>query len=369
MFWCDIALGHSGASEINRAEESAYNGFLLEDESLFSTRSISDVSLQDIYGPKSAAAQSEEPTSPGQTNQQNQDVSTNLYHQSPTRANEAQFDGDDVPKGRSIAHSMYNNKNAYFISFDIETGGEYVGMQLSAQLCMIILTAEGTSTVKDKAESITFTPDVFDSYVNPNKVPGLWDEHAIAVHGIAPNQRRIMEADDMRTVWHNFMEWISRHVPAGEVATLVAWNGAACDMKWLWVLTQAPNLPYMMPPQLQFFINPYRVIEKYASCKINKKRSKLKSYQLGSVWIYLDKEHRNLNNFHNSRDDVIAQSAVLTHEDFIPFINRAKSVQTINDIFAAAQKNNWRKKMVPAASHISLQRSRRSLWITSAEQG
>jgi hypothetical protein len=41
---------------------------------------------------------------------------------------------------------------------------------------MIKLTAEGTSTVKDKAESITFAPDVFDSYVNPNKTPGLWDE-------------------------------------------------------------------------------------------------------------------------------------------------------------------------------------------------
>jgi hypothetical protein len=151
----------------------------------------------------------------------------------------------------------------------------------------------------------------------------------------------------MRMVWHNFTEWILRHVPAGEVATLVAWNGAACNMKWLWVLTQAPNLPYMMPPQLQFFIDPYRVIKKYALCKINKKRSKLESYQLGSVWTYLDKEHCNLNNAHNSRDDVIAQSAVLTHEDFIPFINWAKSVQTIDDIFTAAQKNNWRKKMEP----------------------
>jgi hypothetical protein len=71
---------------------------------------------------------------------------------------------------------------------------------------MIKLTSEGTSTVKDKAESITFAPDVFDSYVNPNKAPGLWDDCAIAVHGIAPNQRRITEADDMRTVWHNFTE-------------------------------------------------------------------------------------------------------------------------------------------------------------------
>jgi hypothetical protein len=98
VFWCDIALGRSGASEIDHAEESASDGFLSEDESLFSTWSISDVSLQDINGPKSADAQSEEPTSPGQTNQQNHDFSTNLHHQSPIRANEAQFDGDNVPK-------------------------------------------------------------------------------------------------------------------------------------------------------------------------------------------------------------------------------------------------------------------------------
>jgi hypothetical protein len=107
-------------------------------------------------------------------------------------------------------------------------------------------------------------------------------------------------------------------------------------MKWLWVLTQAPNSPHMMPQQLPFLLNPYRVIEKYASCKINKKSSKIKLHQLGSVWTYLDKEHHNSNNAHNSRDDVIAQSAVLTHEYFIPFINQAKSVQTIDNIFTTS---------------------------------
>jgi DNA polymerase III epsilon subunit-like protein len=137
---------------------------------------------------------------------------------------------------------------AYFISFDIETGGEYAGIvQLSAQLCIVKLTDNGSSTLKDKAESIIIAPEVFDSYVNPNKPHGLWDECAIAVHGIAPKQRRITEADDMRIVSHNFMERISRNLPAGELTTLVAWNGAACDMKWLWVLTQAPNSPHMTP--------------------------------------------------------------------------------------------------------------------------
>ncbi len=143
----------------------------------------------DIYGPNMDPSQSEEPTSPDQNNQENQDFSTNFNHQSPPRTHEAEFDGDEVPKGRSIAHSIYNNKLAYFIRIDIETGGEYVGIvQLSAQLCIVKQTANGSSTVKDKAESITIAPDVFDSYANPNKPPGLWDKRAIAVHGIAPNQ-------------------------------------------------------------------------------------------------------------------------------------------------------------------------------------
>jgi hypothetical protein len=266
VFLSEIALGSSGASEIDRADDSASDGFLSQDESLFSTQSVSDEVLRDIYGPNMDPAQSEEPSSPDRNNQENQDFSTNFNHQSPPRTHEAEFDGDEVPKGRSIAHSIYNNKLAYFISIDIETGGEYVGIvQLSAQLCIVKQTANGSSTVKDKAESITIAPDVFDSYVNPNKPPGLWDKRAIAVHGIAPNQRRITEADDMKIVWHNFTEWISRNVPADELTTLVAWNGAACVMKLLLVLTQAPNSPHMMPQQLQFFLDPYRMIEKYAS--------------------------------------------------------------------------------------------------------
>ncbi len=83
VFLSKIALGRSGASEINRAEDSASDGFLSEDESLFSTGSVSDEVLQDIYGANSDPAQSEEPTSPGQNNQENQDFSTNFNHQSP----------------------------------------------------------------------------------------------------------------------------------------------------------------------------------------------------------------------------------------------------------------------------------------------
>jgi len=105
VFLSEIALRSSGALKIDRAEESASDGFLYEDESLFSTRSVSDKVLRDIYGPNMDPAQSEEPTSPDQNTQKNQDFSTNFNHQSPPRTHEAEFDGERSQKGGPLVIS------------------------------------------------------------------------------------------------------------------------------------------------------------------------------------------------------------------------------------------------------------------------
>jgi hypothetical protein len=40
-----------------------------------------------------------------------------------------------IPKGRSIAHNIFNNQNAVFLSFDIETAGEIAGIvQIPAEI-------------------------------------------------------------------------------------------------------------------------------------------------------------------------------------------------------------------------------------------
>jgi hypothetical protein len=192
------------------------------------------------------------------------------------------FEGDNIPKGRSLGQPLYNNKQAYFISFDIETGGEYVGTVQSAQVNRMKLLALGISKSKNRAEFVV-DDDIFDSYVNPKVSPALWDDHLIAVHGICPHDERITGANDIRLVLHRFLQWILKHVPPREYANLVAWNGAACDLKWLWKLTQAPNSQLVMPPQFLYFIDPYRVIESFASCRFNKKHIKLETYDLGAV--------------------------------------------------------------------------------------
>ncbi len=37
-----------------------------------------------------------------------------------------------------------------------------------------------------------------------------------------------------------------------ETVVLVAWNGEACNLKWLWRLTQAPNSRYSLPANINF---------------------------------------------------------------------------------------------------------------------
>jgi hypothetical protein len=117
------------------------------------------------------------------------------------------------------------------------------------------------------------------------------------------------------------------------MVVLIAWNGETCDMKWLWRLTQAPNLRYSLPDIIKYFIDPYRVIEKYKTCPFNKAKSKIEAYELGVVQKYAN-NGSNLNGAHDSLVDVQAQTDILTHSSFVPFIDRASSIQPIDEIFS-----------------------------------
>lgn len=98
----------------------------------------------------------------------------------------------------------------------------------------------------------------------------------------------IVAADHMSEVWLRFTTWVVANMREDELACLVAWNGETCDLKWLWQLTQAPLSSYEMPAVVSYFMDPYRVIAKYEGCKINPKKSKIESLELGVVWSFLD---------------------------------------------------------------------------------
>ncbi len=249
--------------------------------------------------------------------------------------------------GRSIAHTIFNNQQSVFLSFDIETAGEIAGIvQISAEIVRFKINSAKKTVGSDYADNIERVADTFNSYVKPEVLLEYWDQTSISIHGILPDDERIKNAGNMGTVWPEFQRWFWSIVSPSETVVLVAWNGEACDLKWLWRLTQAPNARYSLPENIKFFIDPYRVIEKYKSCGFNKTKSKIEAYELGVVWKYAN-NGTNLSGAHDSLVDVKAQTDILVHGSFVPFIDRSSSIQPIDEIFSRTVQNEWHKELKP----------------------
>ena len=101
-----------------------------------------------------------------------------------------------------------------------------------------------------------------------------------------------------------------------------------------------------MPENIKFFIDPYRVIEKYTSCGFNKTKSKIEAYELGVIWKYAN-NGTNLSGAHDSLVDAKAQTDILVHGSFVPFIDRSSSIQPIDEFFSRTVQNEWRKELEP----------------------
>ena len=110
-----------------------------------------------------------------------------------------------------------------------------------------------------------------------------------------------------------------------EFIVLVAWNRETCDLKWLWKLTQMPISQLSLPNAFKYFIDPLRVIINYKGCKLYPSKSKLDSLELGCIWKHIN-DGQNLNGAHNSLVDVKAQSDVLIHPSFVPYIDQKASI-------------------------------------------
>ena len=246
--------------------------------------------------------------------------------------------------GRSIAHDPISEGNCVFLSFDIETSGGAGIVQMSAEAVRLQL-AQGTSAVKDIATRVSRVPSTFNKYVNPGK-DAVWDAIGTSVHGLHSTHPNIVEASDMATVWAQFCTWIDDILFPGEVIVVVAYNGETCDLKWLWTLTQAPDSPFDLPDSFEYFLDPYRVISKMKTCKLHQEKSKLDSLSLGVVWKYIN-DGKNLNGAHDSLVDVKAQTDILVHPFFVPFIDRSASIKLISEIFTKTQQNHMRKNMEP----------------------
>ncbi len=213
-----------------------------------------------------------------------------------------------IPVGKSIAHHHIIQNKAVYCSMDIETGGEFCGLlQLSAQLFRI----------SDKNQA-TIVLEEFNEYIQPPN-SAIWDPPTTAVHGLSSSSPEISRAERITQVWSNFCRFLEKHVMPSETCIFIAYNGHTCDMKWIWKLTQAPNSPCSMPPQIRFYMDPLKIIQHYKSCDLNSAQRKLESLRLDVVHQYITKT--SLKHAHNSLHDDRAQTTIVTSNKFMSFIN------------------------------------------------
>ena len=111
---------------------------------------------------------------------------------------------NSVSKGQSKeAHELYNSGDFVFMSFDLETGGEDVGVvQISAEMFRLDLIWNKKTKSKykgevneagDTASNIRRDPEVFDKHVKPTSGAQL-SKKAMKTHRLDPDHPSIVNA-------------------------------------------------------------------------------------------------------------------------------------------------------------------------------
>ena len=125
----------------------------------------------------------------------------------------------------------------------------------------------------------------------------------------------------------------------------MAWNGDQCDLKHIYKLVQAPNTNLSFPDKLLFFLDPLKIIREYKGCKLHPSKSKLPNLCLGTVWKYI--HNQNLDGAHCALVDCIAQTNIIKDKRFLDYIDKSKSVRTIESIFNRRQQLEIKKQLEP----------------------
>ena len=156
----------------------------------------------------------------------------------------------------------------------------------------------------------------------------------------------IRSAREIGNVWKSFYTFINNNLSDNKEGCVVAYHGAASDMKWIWRLTQCPDAIHEMPKKLKWFLDPLKIIKKFTGCKINPNKSKLESLRLGAVWSFIN-DGETLAGAHDSLFYARAQVDVLVHPHFVPYLDRSKSFVTINDVFGTNELRELLKQSDP----------------------
>ena len=98
---------------------------------------------------------------------------------------------------------------------------------------------------------------------------------------------------------------------------------------------------------MKYFLDPLKVIRHFKGCKFNPQHSKLDSLELGMVWKHMNGGEVNLNGAHDSLINVKAQSDIIVHPSFVPYLNKSASIDDITEIFSKTEIREWKKEMEP----------------------
>jgi hypothetical protein len=227
----------------------------------------------------------------------------------------------------SIIHDLLVNKEIVFLSLDLEHCGYRGGIiQFSCELIRPGNTNECPC---------------FDRYVKPHQ-KAVWDNRLYRVHGLTRTSNVIVNADPIEKVWHEFTCFFQSNIKPNEKCVLVAWCGQLCDLIWLYRLTKTKEYNLNMPEQIEYFMDPMLVIKAHKKCKLNPLATKEENIKLGTMYEYMFNEP--IENAHNSLADVKAQTRIIKHDDFLPFIDRTTSIKKMDDIWALKIK---RKRRLP----------------------
>ena len=129
-----------------------------------------------------------------------------------------------IPKGRSIAHHNMARKGTVYVFFDIETGGEYCGiLQLSAEMVRVELKPverkKGASATFDYTSLVSREALTFNRFVKSGE-RAIWNDNVTSIHGLHQNHPSIIGADDMDTVWEQFVHWYEENTMSARILIL-----------------------------------------------------------------------------------------------------------------------------------------------------
>jgi hypothetical protein len=98
-----------------------------------------------------------------------------------------------------------------------------------------------------------------------------------------------------------------------------------------------------MPQGLDFFLDPCSVISHNRACRLNNTHTGLKGYGLEMTWCHIN-NCKELSNAHSSLVDCKAQTDVVLHQDFVPFIDKHSSIVPMNEVWSTKRKNEINHK-------------------------